>query len=160
VQILLEPFRRNVSPPSSGQKNPRARNQHEQVAADTLVPRSRIVLPWRWRRYVHEMSVQTRSTQRHIPEDGILHSHRCENLKSYTSTLLIRRNGIKPCYKITAETSQISEVHLFTNDNKSKLHTWGLLCLPVCHANATIIKIQVYTTIILPVICTCVYLLL
>jgi hypothetical protein len=24
-----------------------------------------------------------RSTRRHIPEDGILHSHHCENLKSY-----------------------------------------------------------------------------
>jgi hypothetical protein len=31
-----------------------------------------------------ETSVQfTRATRRHIPEDGILHSHRCENLKSY-----------------------------------------------------------------------------
>jgi hypothetical protein len=30
-----------------------------------------------------ETSVHTGSTQRHIPEDGILHSHRCENLKSY-----------------------------------------------------------------------------
>jgi hypothetical protein len=30
-----------------------------------------------------ETSVHTRSTQRHIPEEGILHSHRCENLKSY-----------------------------------------------------------------------------
>jgi hypothetical protein len=31
-----------------------------------------------------ETSVQfKRSTLRHIPEDGILHSHRCENLKSY-----------------------------------------------------------------------------
>jgi hypothetical protein len=30
-----------------------------------------------------ETSVQTRSTQSHIPEDGILHSHRRENLKSY-----------------------------------------------------------------------------
>jgi hypothetical protein len=30
-----------------------------------------------------EMSVHTRSTQHHIPEDGILHSHCCENLKSY-----------------------------------------------------------------------------
>jgi hypothetical protein len=30
-----------------------------------------------------ETSVDTRSTRRHIPEDGILHSHRCENLKSY-----------------------------------------------------------------------------
>jgi hypothetical protein len=32
-----------------------------------------------------ETSVHTRSTRRHIPEDGILHSHRCENLKSYKS---------------------------------------------------------------------------
>jgi hypothetical protein len=29
-----------------------------------------------------ETSVHTGSTQRHIPDDGILHSHRCENLKS------------------------------------------------------------------------------
>jgi hypothetical protein len=28
-------------------------------------------------------SIHTRTTRRHIPEDGILHSHRCENLKSY-----------------------------------------------------------------------------
>jgi hypothetical protein len=30
-----------------------------------------------------ETSVHTRSTWRHIPEDGILHINRCENLKSY-----------------------------------------------------------------------------
>jgi hypothetical protein len=30
-----------------------------------------------------ETSVHTRFTQRHIPEDRILHSHRRENLKSY-----------------------------------------------------------------------------
>jgi hypothetical protein len=30
-----------------------------------------------------ETSVHTRSKRRHIPEDGILHSHRRENLKSY-----------------------------------------------------------------------------
>jgi hypothetical protein len=30
-----------------------------------------------------ETSVNARSTQRHIPGDDILHSHRCENLKSY-----------------------------------------------------------------------------
>jgi hypothetical protein len=35
-----------------------------------------------------ETSVQsTRSTPRHIPEDGILHSHRRENLKSYILVL-------------------------------------------------------------------------
>jgi hypothetical protein len=35
-----------------------------------------------------ETSVHTRSTRRHIPEDGILHSHRCENLKSYIITVV------------------------------------------------------------------------
>jgi hypothetical protein len=30
-----------------------------------------------------ETSVLKRTTPRHIPEDGILHSHRRENLKSY-----------------------------------------------------------------------------
>jgi hypothetical protein len=30
-----------------------------------------------------ETSVHTTSTWRHIPEDGILHSHRCENFKCY-----------------------------------------------------------------------------
>jgi hypothetical protein len=36
-----------------------------------------------------ETSVHTRSTQSHIPEDGILHSHSCESLKSeiYTFTM-------------------------------------------------------------------------
>jgi hypothetical protein len=32
-----------------------------------------------------ETSVHTSSTRPHIPEDGILHSHRCENLKCYRS---------------------------------------------------------------------------
>jgi hypothetical protein len=32
----------------------------------------------------YETSVETRlTTQRHIPEDGTLHNHRRENLKSY-----------------------------------------------------------------------------
>jgi hypothetical protein len=34
-----------------------------------------------------ETSVHTRSTRRHIPEDGILHSHRCENLKSLKTSV-------------------------------------------------------------------------
>jgi hypothetical protein len=32
----------------------------------------------------YEISVLTRATRRNIPEDTILHSHRRENLKSYT----------------------------------------------------------------------------
>jgi hypothetical protein len=33
-----------------------------------------------------ETSVYNKPTLRHILEDGILHSHRCENLKSYKPT--------------------------------------------------------------------------
>jgi hypothetical protein len=50
-------------------KDPRAINQRKQVAAET--------------------SVHTRSTWGHIPEDGILHSHRRENFKPYTFLLLL-----------------------------------------------------------------------
>jgi hypothetical protein len=35
-----------------------------------------------------ETSVNKISTRRHIPEDGILHSHRRENLKSYILDLV------------------------------------------------------------------------
>jgi hypothetical protein len=36
-----------------------------------------------------EMSVLTRVTRRNIPEDGILHSYRRENLKSNIASLLL-----------------------------------------------------------------------
>jgi hypothetical protein len=36
-------------------------------------------------------SVLTRATRRNIPEDGILHSHRCENLKSHMFVCLFVR---------------------------------------------------------------------
>jgi hypothetical protein len=36
-----------------------------------------------------ETSVLTRTTQRNIPEDAILHSHRRENLKSYNFTFAL-----------------------------------------------------------------------
>jgi hypothetical protein len=35
-----------------------------------------------------ETSVLIRATRRNIPEDGILHSHRHENLKSYSEKFL------------------------------------------------------------------------
>jgi hypothetical protein len=38
-----------------------------------------------------ETSVLTRATRRNIPEDTILHSHRRENLKSYTAVVSILR---------------------------------------------------------------------
>jgi hypothetical protein len=36
-----------------------------------------------------KMSVLTRATRRNIPEDTILHSHRRENLKSYTGIITV-----------------------------------------------------------------------
>jgi hypothetical protein len=47
----------------------------------------RDVVPCRFcvNRRSSETSVHTRSTLRHIPEDGILHNHHRENLKSYIS---------------------------------------------------------------------------
>jgi hypothetical protein len=36
----------------------------------------------------NETSVLTRATRRHVSEDGILHSHRRENLKSYIFLVL------------------------------------------------------------------------
>jgi hypothetical protein len=41
-----------------------------------------------------ETTVLTRTTRRHIPEDGILHSRRRENLKSYISQYVCTVNDI------------------------------------------------------------------
>jgi hypothetical protein len=48
------------------------------------------------RRNIHcsETLVLTRATQRHIPDGGILHSHRHENLKSYSCYLVHRTNKV------------------------------------------------------------------
>jgi hypothetical protein len=46
-----------------------------------------------------ETSVLTRNTWRNIPEDGILHCHHCEDLKSYivlTDWALEQRRNVSP----------------------------------------------------------------
>jgi hypothetical protein len=42
-----------------------------------------------------ETSVLTRSTRHNIPQDTILHGHRCENLKSYKKLRTSRRVLVK-----------------------------------------------------------------
>jgi hypothetical protein len=52
-----------------------------------------------------ETSVLPRATRRHIPEDGILHSHRRENLKSYMYESFFTRftiNGRKVTFPVAA----------------------------------------------------------
>jgi hypothetical protein len=48
-----------------------------------------------------ETSVDARSTQRHIPEDDILHSHCCESLKSYKNAAV---QDINLAFSVTAIT--------------------------------------------------------
>jgi hypothetical protein len=51
------------------------------------------------RRRVALVRTFTRATRHHIPEDDILHSHSCENLKSYialTGLTLYRRRNVFP----------------------------------------------------------------
>jgi hypothetical protein len=62
--------------------------------------------------YSPETSVHTRSTRRHIPEDGILHSHRCENLKS----LIIILSGVRLSPLGTAATTGLLYQPQMIND--------------------------------------------
>jgi hypothetical protein len=65
-----------------------------------------------------ETLVHTRSTQRYIPEDGILHSHRRENLKSYLNkdefrtaqNLTLQKRIDSACeHNVERQISQINE---------------------------------------------------
>jgi hypothetical protein len=75
-----------------------------------------------------EMSVLTRTTRRHIPGDGILHSHRRENLKSYialTGWALWRRRNVSPVkYELDVYIQEDSSLHNRLHEKLQFLHTY------------------------------------
>jgi hypothetical protein len=68
-----------------------------------------------------ETSVLTRATQRDIPEDHILHSHRSENLKSYIAlpgwTLYWRRNVSPVKYELGSYIPEDDILHSHYHEN-------------------------------------------
>jgi hypothetical protein len=80
-----------------------------------------------------EMSVLTRATVRNTPEDGILHSHRRENLKSYialTGWALKRRRNVSPVkYELAFYNPEDDILHSHRRENPKSdiaLTDWAL----------------------------------
>jgi hypothetical protein len=73
-----------------------------------------------------ETSILTTDTRRSIPEDGILHSHRRENLKSYivlTGWALYRRRNVSPVrYELGFHITEDGIVHILRLDKPQILH--------------------------------------
>jgi hypothetical protein len=80
-------FRKNISPPSSGSNKPSNKPACKQVASRSfmLISSSGYFLtPKMEAACSSETSLNIqRTTRRCIPKDSTLHTHRCENLKSY-----------------------------------------------------------------------------
>jgi hypothetical protein len=73
------------------------RTDDSEDCSTSIIRVTRILLHWFLMEALHssETSVLTRAILRNIPVDGILHSHRCENVKS--SILFFNPKIILPC---------------------------------------------------------------
>jgi hypothetical protein len=64
-----------------------------------------------------ETSVLTRATRRNIPEDAILRSHRCGNLKSYIALNGWRRNVSSVRYELGSYIPEDGILHSHRREN-------------------------------------------
>jgi hypothetical protein len=83
-----------------------------------------------------ETSVLIRATRRNIPEDGILHSHRRENLKSYIAltgwTLYWRRNVSPVKYKLGFYIPEDDILHSHRRENLKSYTVTGAFVQKLC----------------------------
>jgi hypothetical protein len=71
-----------------------------------------------------ETSVFTRVTWRNIPKDAILHSHRRENLKSYTGRMDFAYANVWTASKLPGRTCRLLNRVLMTNNNYYKYYAY------------------------------------
>jgi hypothetical protein len=72
--------------------------------------------------------VLTRATRRNIPEDGTLHSHRRENLKSYESFQVCPSSSVDATGCCAVETSSENQISLNSTLPNATIHNLSQQC--------------------------------